>query len=78
MSKIIPFDKYILTFKHEVTDEDGEAHLLDEPLVIKGIINPSLAGNMAISSVNELIRNMFDRMEYEVLCKYGDVNNDPN
>jgi hypothetical protein len=70
--KMVPLDKYILTFKHEIIDEDGEAHLLDEPLVIKGIINPSFARYAEISPVNEMIHNMFDRMECEVLCKYGD------
>ena len=72
MSKIVPFEKYSLIFKHEVTDEDGELHLLDEPLVINGIINPSFARYAKISPVNELIHNMFDQMEYEVMCKYGE------
>ena len=70
--KMVPLDKYILTFKHVIIDEDGEAHSLDEPLVINGIINPSFAKNMEISPVNEMIHKLFERMEYEVLCKYGE------
>ena len=69
--KMIPSEKYSLIFKHEVTDEDGELHLLDEPLVINGIIS-SFEGNAMICPVNEMIHKLFERMEYEVMCKYGE------
>ena len=72
MSKTIPFDKYSLIFKHEVIDGDGEAHLVDEPLVIKGIANPSFEVNEVICPVNEMIHALFDRMEHEVMVKYGE------
>lgn len=69
-SKTVPFEKYRLTLKHEIIDEDGKAHLLNEPLVVNEIIS-SFDGN-AVCHVNVMIHNLCERMEYEAMQKYGE------
>lgn len=69
-SKTVPFEKYRLTLKHEIIDEDGKAHLLNEPLVVSEIIS-SFDGN-AVCPMNVMIHNLCERMEYEAMQKYGE------
>lgn len=71
-SKTVPFEKYSLTLKHEIIDENGKAHMLDEPLVVTGMIS-SFERNAIICHVNVMIHNMFERMEHEVMQKYGEI-----
>lgn len=70
-SKTVPFERYRLTLKHEIIDEDGKAHLLNEPLVVNGII--SLFDGIAMFySANVMIHNLCERMEHEAMQKYGE------
>lgn len=71
-SKTVPLEKYSLILKHEYIDTDGRAHLLNEPLVVNGIIS-SFDGNTMICPVNEMIHSLFERMEYEAMQKYGET-----
>lgn len=71
-SKTVPFEKYSLTLKHEIIDENGKAHMLDEPLVVTGVIS-SFERNAIICPVNVMIHNMFERMEHEAMQKYGEI-----
>lgn len=71
-SKTIPIEKFSLVLKHEYIDEDGKAHLLNEPLVVNGIIS-SFERNAIICPVNAMIHNLFERMEYEAMQKYGEI-----
>ena len=70
-SKTVPFEKYSLTLKHEIIDEDGKAYLLDEPLVVTGMIS-SFERNAMICPVNSMIHNLLERMEYEAMKEYGE------
>ena len=70
-SKTVPFEKYSLTLKHEIIDEDGKAYMLDEPLVINGIIS-SFEGNAMICPVNSMIHNLCERIEHEAMREYGE------
>lgn len=71
-SKTVPFEKYSLTLKHEIIDENGKAHMLNEPLVVTGVIS-SFDRNAIICPVNVMIHNLFERMEHEVIQKYGEI-----
>lgn len=71
-SKTVPFEKYSLMLKHEVIDENGKAYMLNEPLVVTGRIS-SFERNAMIRTVNMMIHNMFERMEHEVMQKYGEI-----
>lgn len=71
-SKTVPFEEYRLTLKHEIIDENGKAHMLDEPLVVTGVIS-SFERNAIICPVNVMIHNLFERMEHEVIQKYGEI-----
>ena len=71
-SKMVPFEEYTLTLKHEIIDENGKAHMLNEPLVVTGRIS-SFERNAMICPVNVMIHNMFERMEHEVMQKYGEI-----
>lgn len=71
-SKTVPFEKYSLMLKHEVIDENGKAYMLNDPLVVTGRIS-SFERNAMIRTVNMMIHNMFERMEHEVMQKYGEI-----
>lgn len=71
-SKMVPFEKYSLTLKHEIIDENGKAYTLNEPIVVTGMIS-SFERNAMICPVNVMIHNMFERMEHEVMQKYGEI-----
>lgn len=71
-SKMVPLEKYSLILKHEIIDENGKAHMLNEPLVVTGVIS-SFERNAMICPVNAMIHNMFERMEHEVMQKYGEI-----
>lgn len=70
--RTVPFERYSLTLKHEIIDEDGKVHMLDEPLVISGIIS-SFEVNAMICPVNAMIHSLFERMEHEVMQKFGEI-----
>lgn len=70
-SKMVPLEKYSLMLKHEIIDENGKAHMLNEPLVVTGVIS-SFERNAMICPVNAMIHNLFERMEYEAMKEYGE------
>ena len=70
-SKMVPFERYTLILKHEYIDKGGKARLLNEPLVVNGMIS-SFDGNAMICPVNTMIRNLLERMEYKAMQKYGE------
>lgn len=71
-SKTVPFEEYTLTLKHEIIDENGKAYMLNEPLVVTGMIS-SFERNAMICPVNVMIHNMCDWLEHEAMQKYGEI-----
>ena len=71
-SKTVPFEEYTLTLKREIIDENGKAHMLNEPLVVTGVIS-SFDRNAMICPVNMMIHNLCERMEHEAIQKYGEI-----
>lgn len=71
-SKTVPIEKYSLMLKHEYIDENGKAYMLNEPLVVTGMIS-SFEKNAMISPLNVMIHNLCERMEHEAIQKYGEI-----
>lgn len=71
-NKMVPFEEYSLMLKHEYIDENGKAHMLNEPLVVTGRIS-SFERNAMICPVNMMIHNLCERMEHEAIQKYGEI-----
>lgn len=71
-SKMVPLEKYSLILKHEIIDENGKAHMLNEPLVVTGVIS-SFERNAMICPVNVMIHNLCERMEHETIQGYGEI-----
>lgn len=66
--KTLSFERYRLIFKHEYIDSDGEAHAIEEPLVI----NYNKIANLYNTSSSIVINDMIDKLKHELLAKISE------
>lgn len=56
---MIPYEAYTFVLKHEYIDENGEKHLLDDPLIVRQIFihsDPRMPTNVLINKLFYMAR----------------------
>ena len=61
-----PMERFRLIVRHDFIDSDGKAFELDEPIIMSALTQEGTP-----VSINRILSELMERMEHEVMQKYG-------